>query len=52
MAEAAIGFCRFGDLTQKGSAVECMAHTRAGVYEGSFVTDGTPPTLDTFQISQ
>jgi hypothetical protein len=51
-AEAAIGFCRFGDVTRRGSMVECVAHTQAGVYEGSFVTDGTPPKLDTFQIGQ
>ena len=51
-AEAALGFCRFGDVARRGSMVECVAHTQAGVYEGSFVTDGTPPKLDTFQISQ
>lgn len=49
-AEAAIGFCRFGDVTQKGSTIECVAHTRAGIYEGSFLTDGTRPKLDSFQI--
>src|SRR5690348_15807076 len=27
-AEAAIGFCRFGDVTQRGSTIECVAHTR------------------------
>ena len=51
-AETGIGFCRFGDVTRNGSTVECVAHTRAGVYEGSFLTDGTPPKLDTFQIGQ
>jgi hypothetical protein len=51
-AEAAIGFCRFGDPTKRGSTVECVAHTQAGLYEGSFVTDGSPPRLDNFQIGQ
>jgi hypothetical protein len=27
-----------------------VAYTRAGLYEGAFVTDGNPPKLDTFQI--
>jgi hypothetical protein len=30
--------------------IECVAHTRAGLYEGAFVTGGNPPKLDTFQI--
>ena len=51
-AENAIGFCRFGDVTKRGSMIECVAHTRAGLYEGAFVTDGNPPKLDTFQIGQ
>jgi hypothetical protein len=46
----AVGFCRFGDPTQKGTTVECLAHTRAGLYEGTFVTDGKPPKLEAFQI--
>jgi len=49
-AEAAIGFCRFGDVTKRGSTIEWVAHTRAGLHEGPFVTDGHPPKLDTFQI--
>ncbi len=48
--ETAIGFCRFGDVTKGGSTIECVAHTRAGLYEGAFVTDGNPPELDTFQL--
>ena len=32
--------------------VECMAHTQAGVYEGTFVTDGNPPKLEETQISR
>jgi hypothetical protein len=51
-AETAIGFCRVGDVTKRGSTIECVAHTRAGLYEGAFVTDGNPPKLDTFQIGQ
>jgi hypothetical protein len=47
---AAIGFCRFGDPTIKGSTIECVAHTPAGLYEGAFTTDGNPPQLETFQI--
>lgn len=50
IAETAIGFCRFGDVTKRGSMIECVAHTRAGLYEGAFVTDGNPPKLDTIQI--
>jgi LytS/YehU family sensor histidine kinase len=50
--EAAVGFCRFGDPTVKGSTVECVAHTRAGLYEGSFAPDGNPPELKVFQIEQ
>jgi hypothetical protein len=48
----AVGFCRFGDPTKRGMMVECMAHTQAGLYEGSFVADGNPPKLGKFQISQ
>ncbi len=50
--EPAIGFCRFGDPTKRGTTVECMAHTQAGLYEGSFVTDGKPPMMEEFQISR
>jgi hypothetical protein len=48
----AVGFCRFGDPTKKGSMVECIAHTQAGVYEGTFASDGKPPKLEAFQITQ
>ena len=48
--ETAIGFCRFGDPTIKGSTLECVAHTRAGRYEGTFVANGTPPQLEAFQV--
>jgi hypothetical protein len=51
-AETAIGFCRFGDVTKRGSTIECVAHTWAGLYEGAFVTDGNPPKLEPFQIGQ
>ena len=30
-AENAIGFCRFGDVTKRGSMIECVAHSRAGL---------------------
>ena len=50
--EPAVGFCRFGDPTKRGTAVECVAHTQAGLYEGIFVTDGKPPMLEEFQISR
>jgi hypothetical protein len=50
--EAAVGFCRFGDPTIKGSTIECVAHTQAGSYEGAFTTDGNPPKLEAFQINQ
>jgi hypothetical protein len=50
--EPAIGFCRLGDPTKRGTTVECVAHTQAGLYEGTFVTDGKPPTLRDFQISR
>jgi hypothetical protein len=49
--EAAIGFCRFGDPTIKGSTLECVAHTQAGRYEGTFVADGSPPKLEAFQVN-
>jgi LytS/YehU family sensor histidine kinase len=48
--ETAIGFCRFGDPTIKGSMLECVAHTQAGRYEGTFVPDGNPPQLEAFQV--
>jgi len=48
--EAAIGFCRFGDPTLKGATLECVAHTQAGRYEGTFVPNGTPPQLEAFQV--
>lgn len=48
--DPAVGFCRFGDPTARGSTVECLAHTRAGLYEGSFTPDGSPPELKVFQI--
>ena len=48
----AVGFCRFGDPTKSGMLVECMAHTQAGLYEGTFVADGNPPKLGKFQIIQ
>ena len=50
--EAAVGFCRFGDPTKRGTTVECVAHTQAGLYEGTFVTDGKPPMLEEFQVSR
>jgi hypothetical protein len=50
--ETAIGFCRFGNPTTKGSTLECVAHTQTGRYEGIFVTDGSPPTLEAFQVDQ
>src|SRR5215213_7710812 len=48
----AVGFCRFGDPTKKGMMVECMAHTRAGLYEGAFLADGEPPKLGEFPVSR
>jgi LytS/YehU family sensor histidine kinase len=50
--EDAIGFCRFGDPTIKGSPLECMAYTQAGRYEGTFLPDGSPPKLETFRVSE
>jgi hypothetical protein len=50
--DAAVGFCRFGDPTIKGSTIECVAHTQAGPYEGAFTTDGNPPKLEAFQINR
>jgi len=47
----AVGFCRFGDPTQKGAIIACLAHAQAGLYEGSFVTDGTPPKFGEFPVS-
>ncbi|MGF9762184.1 hypothetical protein AAII07_44105 [Microvirga sp. 0TCS3.31] len=48
--EAAIGFCRFGNPTIKGSTLECVAHSQAGRYEGSFVADGNPPKFEAFHV--
>ena len=48
----AVGFCRFGNPTKSGMMVECLAHTQAGLYEGTFMADGTPPKLETLQISR
>ncbi len=50
--ETAIGFCRFGNPTTKGSTLECVAHTQAGRYEGAFVTDGSPPKFEAFQVNR
>jgi hypothetical protein len=50
--EPAIGFCRFGDPTKRGTTVACVAHTQAGLYEGTFITDGKPPMLEEFQVSR
>ena len=50
--ETAVGFCRFGNPTIKGSTLECVAHTQAGRYEGVFVTDGSPPKLEAFHVDQ
>jgi hypothetical protein len=36
----------FGDPTRKGTTVACVAHTEAGVYEGTFVTGGKPSMLE------
>jgi hypothetical protein len=49
--ETAIGFCRFGNPTIKGSTLECVAHSQAGRYEGAFVTDGSSPKLEAFQVN-
>jgi len=49
--EEAIGFCRFGDPTIKGSTLECVAHTQAGRYEGSFVAEGSPPKFEALQVN-
>jgi LytS/YehU family sensor histidine kinase len=50
--ETAVGFCRFGNPTIKGSTLECVAHSQAGRYEGVFVTDGNPPKLEAFHVNQ
>jgi LytS/YehU family sensor histidine kinase len=50
--ETAIGFCRFGNPTIKGSTLECVAHTQTGRYEGAFVTDGRPPEFKQYQVHQ
>ncbi len=50
--EPAVGFCCFGDPARRGTTVECVAHTQAGLYEATFVTDGKPPMLRKFQISR
>lgn len=49
--ETAIGFCRFGNPTIKGAMLECVAHTPAGRYEGTFVADGSPPQFEAFQVN-
>jgi hypothetical protein len=49
--DGAVGFCRFGDPTQTGAIIECLAHAQAGLYQGSFVTDGTPPKFGEFPVS-
>jgi LytS/YehU family sensor histidine kinase len=49
--DAAIGFCRLGDPNLKGATLECVAHTRAGRYEGAFATDGSPPKLEVFPVA-
>jgi hypothetical protein len=49
--DPAVGFCRFGDPTKRGALIECLAHAQAGLYEGSFVTDGTPPKFGEFPVS-
>ncbi len=46
----AIGFCRFGNPTVKGSTIECIAHTEAGRYEGTFIADGNPPKFEVFRV--
>ncbi len=48
--EPAIGFCRFGNPTIKGSTLECVAHTPTGRYEGTFVPDGSPPEFQAFHV--
>jgi LytS/YehU family sensor histidine kinase len=50
--QAAIGFCRFGNPTIKGSTLECVAHTQAGRYEGVFATNGNPPQFKELQVNQ
>jgi hypothetical protein len=49
--DPAVGFCRFGDPTKRGALIEWLAHAQAGLYEGSFVTDGTPPKFGEFPVS-
>jgi hypothetical protein len=50
--ETAIGFCRFGNPTIKGSTLECVAHTQTGRYEGAFVTDGSPPQSEELEVNR
>jgi hypothetical protein len=50
--DTAVGFCRFGNPNLKGSAIECVAHTQVGRYEGAFATDGSSPKLEAFQVAQ
>jgi hypothetical protein len=50
--DPAVGFCRFGDPTKRGTTVECVAYTQAGLYEGTFVTDGKPPMMEEYQVSR
>jgi hypothetical protein len=47
----AVGFCRVGNPTKRGAIIRCVAHTQAGLYEGTFVTDGTPPRFGEFPVS-
>jgi hypothetical protein len=48
---AAVGFCRFSDPTEKGAMLECLAHTEAGLSEGTFTADGLAPKFDEFPVS-
>ena len=50
--DPAVGFCRFGDPTKRGTTVECVAYTQVGLYEGTFVTDGKPPMVRELQVSR
>jgi len=50
--ETAIGFCRFGNPTIRGSTLECVAHTPTGRYEGAFAADGSPPQFEELDVNQ
>ncbi len=50
--DTAVGFCRFGDPARKGMITACVAHTQLGLYEAAFVSDGSPPKREAFQIAQ